>query len=73
MTLFPQRVLTVSELNVLIRQTIEASFPEVWLEGEVSNLRAPGSGHLYFTLKDHVSQVRVVLFRTQAQRLRFSL
>ena len=73
MTLFPQRVLTVSELTVLIRESIEASFSDISLEGEVSNLRAPGSGHLYFTLKDSASQMRAVLFRTQAQRLRFSL
>ena len=73
MTLFPQRVLSVSELTALIRESLEASYPDIWLEGELSNMRAPGSGHLYFTLKDHASQIRAVLFRTQAQRLRFSL
>jgi exodeoxyribonuclease VII large subunit len=45
----------------------------VWLEGEVSNLRAPASGHLYCTLKDESSQIRAVLFRTTAARLRFAL
>lgn len=69
----PRRILTVSELTVLIRDRLEQAFPDVWLEGEVSNLRAPSSGHLYFTLKDQASQIRAVLFRTQAQRLRFSL
>ena len=73
MAVLPQRVLTVSELTLLIRESLEASFPDIWLEGEISNLRAPGSGHFYFTLKDHVSQIRTVLFRTLAQRLRFSL
>lgn len=45
----------------------------MWLEGEVSNLRAPASGHLYCTLKDESSQIRAVLFRTAATRLRFAL
>jgi exodeoxyribonuclease VII large subunit len=69
----PQRILTVSELTVFIRETIEQAFPEVWLEGEVSNLRVPSSGHVYFTLKDAASQIRTVMFRSQAQRLRFLL
>lgn len=70
---YPQRILTVSELTALVRDRLEQSFPEVWVEGEVSNLRAPSSGHLYFTLKDAQSQIRAVLFRGGAQRLRFSL
>jgi exodeoxyribonuclease VII large subunit len=45
----------------------------VWVEGEISNLRCPSSGHQYFTLKDQGSQIRAVLFRSQAQRLKFSL
>ena len=64
---------TVSELTSLVRSTLESSFTEVWLEGEVSNLRAPASGHLYCTLKDESSQIRAVLFRTTATRLRFAL
>lgn len=66
-------VYTVSELTGLVRSTLESSFTEVWLEGEVSNLRAPASGHLYCTLKDESSQIRAVLFRTIATRLRFAL
>jgi exodeoxyribonuclease VII large subunit len=69
----PRRVLTVSELTGLIRLTIEAQFSDIWLEGEISNLRTPGSGHLYCTLKDSTSQVRAVLFRSNALRLRFTL
>ena len=42
-----RRILTVSELTGLVRTTVETGFSEVWLEGELSNLRAPGSGHLY--------------------------
>lgn len=69
----PQRILTVSELTVLVRDRLEREFPDVWLEGEVSTLRSPASGHLYFTLKDAQCQIRAVLFRNQAQRLRFAL
>lgn len=68
-----RQVHTVSELTSLVRSTLESSFTEVWLEGEVSNLRAPASGHLYCTLKDESSQIRAVLFRTTATRLRFAL
>jgi exodeoxyribonuclease VII large subunit len=66
-------VLTVSELTGLVRASLERDFGEVWLEGEISNLRAPGSGHLYCTLKDDSSQIRAVIFRPTAQRLRFGL
>jgi exodeoxyribonuclease VII large subunit len=52
---------------------LERDFVEVWLEGEISNLRAPGSGHLYCTLKDDSSQIRAVIFRPTALRLRFGL
>lgn len=57
----------------MVRASLEASFSEVWLEGEISNLRAPGSGHLYCTLKDQASQIRAVIFRSTALRLRFGL
>ena len=69
----PQKILTVSELTLLVRDRLEQGFPDLWIEGEVSNLRAPGSGHLYFTLKDDSSQIRAILFRMGAQRLRFTL
>ena len=69
----PQRILTVSELTLLVRDRLEQEFPEVWIEGEVSTLRSPASGHLYCTLKDSQCQIRTVLFRSQAQRLRFAL
>ncbi|NKB81945.1 MAG: exodeoxyribonuclease VII large subunit [Nitrospirales bacterium] len=66
-------VLTVTELTTRIRSALEKTFPETWVEGEVSNLRKPSSGHLYFTLKDQTSQIRVVLFRGIAQHLRFDV
>jgi exodeoxyribonuclease VII large subunit len=68
-----RRILTVSQLTLQVRDELEHGFSDVWVEGEISNLRAPTSGHLYFTLKDERSQIRVVLFRSGAQRLRFSL
>ena len=64
---------TVSELTGLLRTSIEEQFSDIWLEGELSNLRAPGSGHVYCTLKDKTSQIRAVLFRSSAVRLRFAL
>ena len=57
----------------MVRASLETDFAEVWLEGEISNLRAPGSGHLYCTLKDQTSQIRAVIFRSAAARLRFGL
>ena len=57
----------------LLRTSIEEQFSDIWLEGELSNLRAPGSGHVYCTLKDKASQIRAVLFRSSAVRLRFAL
>lgn len=57
----------------MVRASLETDFAQVWLEGEISNLRAPGSGHLYCTLKDQSSQIRAVIFRSAAVRLRFGL
>ncbi len=64
-------ILTVSELTREIKDILEDRFPEVWVEGEISNLRIPPSGHIYFTLKDDYSQIRAVLFKMQARTLRF--
>ena len=64
-------ILTVSELAREIKDILEDKFPDVWVEGEISNLRVPPSRHIYFTLKDDSSQIRAVLFRMQARTLRF--
>ncbi len=58
-----KEILTVSALTDRIRAMLEEGFTRVWVEGEVSNLRRPASGHLYFTLKDDKSQIRAVIFR----------
>jgi len=63
-------VYSVGELNRSVRLLIEREFPEVWVEGEVSNLRLQSSGHCYFTLKDGDAQLACVMFRAQASRLR---
>src|SRR4030065_1498860 len=64
-------ILTVSELTQEIKDIVEDKFPDVWVEGEISNLRIPPSGHVYFTLKDDSSQIRAVLFRMESRSLRF--
>ncbi|HEY3197767.1 MAG TPA: exodeoxyribonuclease VII large subunit [Nitrospirales bacterium] len=69
----PHVILTVSALSTLLRSHVEAGFSDVWVEGEVSNLRMPSSGHAYFTLKDATSQIRSVMFRSVGRFLRFHL
>jgi exodeoxyribonuclease VII large subunit len=64
------RILTVTELTKSIRGILETEFPFVTVTGEISNLRQPYSGHLYFTLKDENSQLKAVLFKTQQKYLR---
>ena len=73
MELFKERrVLTVSVLTALVRGLLEENFDQVWVEGEVSNLAMPGSGHCYFTLKDAGAQLRCVMFRGAARALKFA-
>jgi exodeoxyribonuclease VII large subunit len=59
-----KEILTISVLNERIKTLLEEGFALVWVEGEVSNLRRPASGHVYFTLKDAKSQIRAVIFRS---------
>ena len=61
------RVYSVSELTREVKSLLEASFPAVWLEGEVSNVRLPSSGHLYMTLKDVGAQIQAVCFNFKAR------
>ncbi len=60
--------LSVSKLNEFVREILEANFPLVWVEGEVSNFSPASSGHWYFTLKDEKAQVRCAMFRAHAMR-----
>ena len=64
-------VYTISQLNHDLRLILEGNFASIWVEGEVSNLRRPRSGHFYFTLKDSQSQVRAVMFKRWNQALSF--
>ncbi|HPL64254.1 MAG TPA: exodeoxyribonuclease VII large subunit [Syntrophales bacterium] len=68
-----KKVLTVTELTRNIQFLLESSFDLVWVEGEISNLRRPNSGHVYFTLKDDKSQVRAVIFRQALRGILFEL
>ena len=65
-------ILTPSQLNTLARDLLEGAFPLVLVEGEIGNLSRPGSGHLYFTLKDVRAQVRCALFKPKSQWLKFA-
>ena len=64
------RALSVSELNHQARHLLESSFMQVWVEGELSSLSRPSSGHWYFSLKDRKCQVRCAMFRGFNQRIR---
>src|SRR5512137_435992 len=66
-----KRILSVSQLTRLITDVLEENFEHVWVEGEISNIATPASGHLYFTLKDAGAQIRCVLFRAAARSLKF--
>jgi exodeoxyribonuclease VII large subunit len=76
--LFPEeepqtRILSVSELTQRIKDLLEVSFASVCVTGEISDFSRPRSGHCYLTLKDDQAQIRAVLWRTTAARLRFDL
>src|SRR5690606_29483109 len=66
-----RQILTPTALNRLERQVLDDTMPTVWVEGELSNVARPASGHVYFTLKDAGAQVRCAIFRARAQLLRF--
>ncbi|MEF8834209.1 MAG: exodeoxyribonuclease VII large subunit [Halofilum sp. (in: g-proteobacteria)] len=65
-------VFTVSELNRSVRDVLEGAFGPIWVEGELSNLARPASGHLYFSLKDRDAQVRCAMFRGRNRLLDFT-
>jgi exodeoxyribonuclease VII large subunit len=66
-----RRVWAVRELVAAVRSHVEREYSDAWVEGEVSNYRAPESGHIYFTLKDGAAQIRVVMFRSAVRFLKF--
>lgn len=69
---YPERkIYTIYELTSSIKLSLEEGFSDIWLEGEVSNLRVPTSGHIYLTLKDERAQIKGVIFRSQARSSKF--
>ncbi len=68
---FVRQIYSVSDLNAYIRALLESNenLMNIWIEGEVSNLSKPRSGHIYFTLKDMDASVRCVIWRVHANRL----
>jgi exodeoxyribonuclease VII large subunit len=68
-----QQTLTVAQLTAQIKNALEGEFPSVWVAGEISNYSRPQSGHSYFTLKDDQAQIRAVMWRGTASRLKFDL
>jgi exodeoxyribonuclease VII large subunit len=65
-----RKVLTVAELTSQVKRLLETQVGQIWVTGEVTNLRAQSSGHIYFTLKDAESQLSCVLFRNEARESR---
>jgi len=66
-----RRIWSVRALVAAVRTHLEREYSDCWVEGEISNLRIPESGHLYFTLKEESAQIRIVMFRSSAKLLRF--
>ena len=64
-------ILNVSDVTREVRKTLEYKFSQIWIRGEISNLRSHSSGHFYFILKDSKSQLKAVLFRGDAMGLSY--
>ena len=69
----PSQVYSVSSLNQEVKLLLESNYSEIWIEGEISNLAQPASGHIYFSLKDERAQVRCALFRGNIKGYIFSV
>jgi len=63
--------MTITELTRRIKDSLEADFSEVWVQGEITNLRTPSSGHIYFAMKDKEAQIRAVFFRMDSRFMKF--
>src|SRR5271155_4093856 len=68
-----QNPISITDLPASIRELLETGLGEIWVAGEISNFRAPGSGHLYFTLKDETATLSAVMFQREARRAGFAL
>ncbi len=67
------KIYKVSELNRIVNILLEDRFPEIWVEGEVSNCKIHTSGHLYFTLKDELAQIDAIMYSSYVNLLRFNI
>jgi exodeoxyribonuclease VII large subunit len=68
-----QNPISITDLTATIRDLLETGLGEIWVAGEISNFRAPGSGHLYFTLKDETATLSAVMFQREAKRIGFAV
>ena len=68
---FTRDIYNVTRLNREVRAVLEGSFPPVWVQGEISNLARPSSGHMYFSLKDKHAQIRCAMFKNRNKSLKF--
>ncbi|MBI4429018.1 MAG: exodeoxyribonuclease VII large subunit, partial [Ignavibacteriales bacterium] len=68
-----RKILTVTEITRKLRIYLEETFPQVWVQGEISNCKRHTSGHLYFTLKDEAAQISAVMWQSNAETLLFAL
>lgn len=73
MSFVDERIFSVAEINGIVREMLEGEFSSVAIAGEVSNLRVPSSGHVYFKLKDSTATISAVCFRADARRVDFEL
>ncbi len=69
----PEHIYSVSEVTLLLKDLVETTFPSVWVAGEISDFARPRSGHCYLTLKDERCQMRAVIWKGTATRLKFDV
>ncbi len=73
MTKFEKNILTVTQLNTILKNLLEETFSEIYVEGEISNYKTYSSGHTYFSLKDETSQIACIIFRDVIKKFKFDL
>lgn len=73
MSLLDPEILTVTETTRQVKNLVEANFPQAWVIGEISNCTIASSGHIYLTLKDDAAQLRAVIWKRTASRLKFQI
>ena len=68
-TVVTPKIISVSELNRKAKSILEKGIPKLWIEGEISNLARPASGHIYFSLKDQTAQIRCAWFKQRQNQI----